>query len=92
MCQIVFKKSNSLQCKFFIKLNFWTENGGLEQCDPMYELHFKEPGSLKANKQHAFKMAIISKSQNTRRIEVGMIFWTFFDNCGAENITRCIWF
>ena len=50
----------------------------------MYELHFKEPGSLKANKQHAFKMAIISKSQNTRRIEVGMIFWTFFIIVGQE--------
>ena len=28
-CQIWFKKSNSLQCKFFLKLIFWTKNGVL---------------------------------------------------------------
>ena len=31
--KIGFKISNSLLCKFFPKLIFWTKNGGLEQCD-----------------------------------------------------------
>ena len=47
-------------------------------CDAMYELNFKEPGSLKANKQHAFKMAIILKSPKHEKnwsVDFLDIFW-----------------
>ena len=32
LCQIGFKNSSSQLSKFFLKLNFWTKNGGFEQC------------------------------------------------------------
>ena len=55
-------------------------------CDAMYELNFKEPGSLKANKQHAFKMAIILKSPKTREELKCRFFGHFLIIVGQQEI------